>query len=214
MNQHVSLSAMTIVRGRVCALEDGDVVLDFGPVALGDTLGDPDHIAHLLLLQLDEGVEDAEVELVEVGLDVQLHLILEELVLERLLAGVDAAALEERLVVGVVLAHLLHLVVVVGARQPDQPLRVELPALRVQLRAVILSQLGVEAVDGDYDRAAVRLELKPFYLSLENKENSGKRVLPTKRFVWHVEMGGEFDNEKEICKRHSILNKKPVRMVY
>ena len=55
-------------------LEDGNVVVDFGTVPLGDALGDPDDVPTLLLLQLHVGVEDAEVELVEEGQLVQLHL--------------------------------------------------------------------------------------------------------------------------------------------
>ena len=55
-------------------LEDGYVVIDFGTVPLGDALGDPDDVSTLLLLQLHVGVEDAEVELVEEGQLVQLHL--------------------------------------------------------------------------------------------------------------------------------------------
>lgn len=41
---------------------------------LGDALGDPDDVPALLLLQLDVGVENTEVELVEEGQLIQLHL--------------------------------------------------------------------------------------------------------------------------------------------
>lgn len=56
------------------ASEDGNVVVDLGAVPLGDALGDPHDVPALLLLQLDVGVENAEVELVEEGQLVQLHL--------------------------------------------------------------------------------------------------------------------------------------------
>lgn len=55
-------------------LEDWNVVVDLGAVPLGDALGDPHDVPALLLLQLDVGVENAEVELVEEGQLVQLHL--------------------------------------------------------------------------------------------------------------------------------------------
>lgn len=55
-------------------LEDRNVVVDLGAVPLGDALGDPHNVSALLLLQLDVGVENAEVELVEEGQLVQLHL--------------------------------------------------------------------------------------------------------------------------------------------
>lgn len=54
--------------------EDGDVVIDFGAVPLGDALGDPDNVPALLLLQLDVGVENAEMELVQESQFIQLHL--------------------------------------------------------------------------------------------------------------------------------------------
>ena len=39
-------------------LEDRDVVVDLGPVALGDALGNPHDVATLLLLELHKGVEN------------------------------------------------------------------------------------------------------------------------------------------------------------
>ena len=54
--------------------EDGDVVVDLGPVLLCDALRDPDDVPALLLLQLQEGVEDAEVELLHERVHVQVHL--------------------------------------------------------------------------------------------------------------------------------------------
>jgi len=62
-------------------VKNGDVVINLGLVVLGDTLGYPDDVATLLLLQLEEGVEDAEVELLHECVHVKLHLVLKELVL-------------------------------------------------------------------------------------------------------------------------------------
>ena len=44
------------------------------PMTLRDTLGDPDHVATLLLLQLQQRVEHPVVELLQERVDVQLHL--------------------------------------------------------------------------------------------------------------------------------------------
>ena len=44
-------------------IEDGNVVVNLGLMALGNALGNPHNVAHLLLLELDIGVEDAMVEL-------------------------------------------------------------------------------------------------------------------------------------------------------
>ena len=55
-------------------LEDGDVVVDLRLLSLCDTLCDPDDVASLLLLQLEVGVEHAQMELLQKGQRVQLHL--------------------------------------------------------------------------------------------------------------------------------------------
>lgn len=75
---HQTLDELTVGSGGMewgrGGLEDGNVVVDFGTVPLGDALGDPHDVPALLLLQLDVSVEDAEVELVEEGQFVQLNL--------------------------------------------------------------------------------------------------------------------------------------------
>jgi hypothetical protein len=43
-------------------------------VPLSDALGNPNYVAHFLFLQLDERIEHAEMELMQIRLDVQLHL--------------------------------------------------------------------------------------------------------------------------------------------
>ena len=63
-----------------------------------------------LLLQLEERVENPEVELLHEGVDVEPHLVLEELVLQRLVPGVDAGTLKAGLVLAVELGHLTDLV--------------------------------------------------------------------------------------------------------
>lgn len=55
-------------------LEDGDIVVDLGAVALGDALGNPHDIATLLLLELHKSIEDTKMELVQEGQLVQFHL--------------------------------------------------------------------------------------------------------------------------------------------
>lgn len=59
---------------RARALEDGDIVVNLGAVALGNALGDPYNVATLLLLELHKGIEDTKVELVQEGQLVQFHL--------------------------------------------------------------------------------------------------------------------------------------------
>ena len=54
--------------------EDRNVAVDLGAVTLRDTLADPDDVATFLLLQLDERVEDAEVELLHKRVLHQQHL--------------------------------------------------------------------------------------------------------------------------------------------
>ena len=57
-------------------MEDFKLIL---PVALCHTLGDPNDVAALLLLELEQGVEDAIVELLQESINVQLHLEGEDL---------------------------------------------------------------------------------------------------------------------------------------
>ncbi len=54
--------------------KDRNVVVDLGTVPLSNALCNPDDVPALLLLQLDVGVKNTEVELVEEGELVQLHL--------------------------------------------------------------------------------------------------------------------------------------------
>ncbi len=56
------------------SVDDWDVVVNLGPMTLGHTLCNPNHVPTLLLLQLQVGVEDAKVELTQESIHVQLHL--------------------------------------------------------------------------------------------------------------------------------------------
>lgn len=55
-------------------LENVDKVINLLLVVLRDALCDPDNVANLLLLELDEGVEDGAVALAHVHILVYLHL--------------------------------------------------------------------------------------------------------------------------------------------
>lgn len=55
-------------------LEDRDVVINLGPMALGDALGNPHNVATFLLLELHKGIENTKVELVQKRQLVQFHL--------------------------------------------------------------------------------------------------------------------------------------------
>lgn len=141
-------------------LEDGYVVVDFGAMLLGHALGDPHDVAALLLLELEVRIEDAKVELLQEGVHVQLDLVLEELVLQRLVAGIVAGAVEQSGILRIILGHGLHLLVVVGTSQGSQAIGVHLAAVGIQLGTVVLGQLGAEGVDGDDDCTTIGLELQ------------------------------------------------------
>lgn len=55
-------------------LEDGNIVVDLGSMALGDALSNPHNVATFLFLKLHKGIKDTKVELVQEGQLVQLHL--------------------------------------------------------------------------------------------------------------------------------------------
>jgi len=147
-----------MVSDHLARLEDGYVVVDLCAVLLGDALGDPDDVAALLLLELEVRVEDSEVELLQEGVHVQFHLVLEELVLQRLVAGIVAGSVEQGGVLCVILGHGLHLLVVVSPSQSGQAVGVHLAAVGIQLGTVVLGQLGAERVDGDDDRTTIGLK--------------------------------------------------------
>lgn len=126
---------------------------------LGDTLGNPDNVAALLLLELEVRIEDTKVELLQEGEHVQFHLVLEELVLERLVTGVVAGAIEECCILSIILGYGLHLLVIVGTGQSGQSVGVHLAAVGVQLGAIILGQFGAKRVDRDDDSTTIGLKL-------------------------------------------------------
>lgn len=64
-------------------LEDGDVVVDLGAMALRDALSNPHNVATFLFLKLHKGIKDTKVELVQEGQLVQLHLWTEAGVMHR-----------------------------------------------------------------------------------------------------------------------------------
>jgi len=139
-------------------LKDGDVVIDLGAVFLRNALRDPDNVPALLLLQLQVGVEHAAVELLHERVHVQLHLVLEELVLQGFLARVVARPFEQTAVLSIELRDLLNVIRIVGPSQGRQTVGVESPALGVELGAVLLGEFCAEAVDCDHEGAPVCLE--------------------------------------------------------
>ncbi len=130
--------------GLIFFLHDWYVVIDSGSVLLRNTLGDPDDIAILLLLELQERVEHAEAELSHERVQVHFDLLLEEAVLDGLVARVGAHVLEESAILGIVLRHHLDLVVLLGLGQLIQAVRVEFAAARVQFGALVLGQLDAK----------------------------------------------------------------------
>lgn len=55
-------------------LEDGDIVVNLGAMALGDALSNPHNVATFLFLKFHKGIKDTKVELIQEGQLVQLHL--------------------------------------------------------------------------------------------------------------------------------------------
>merc|ERR1719312_103727 len=146
----------------VDVLHDGYVVVDFGPMFLSHALSYPDDVATLLLLQLQERVKHSKVELLHERIDVQLDLVLEELVFERLVSRVGAGAFEALFVVLVVLSHRPDLVVVVSSGKTLQSVWIELSACRVELLPIVFSQLCPERIYGDNKGSSVSLKRKYF----------------------------------------------------
>ena len=143
-------------------LEDGDETLvDLRLLALGDALGNPDNVADLLLTKLEVGVEDAVAHLRLKRQLVQLHLVLKERVLKRLVAGRRAAAKvgKQTPVLRQVAHALTHLVDVCSLGQTRSACRVQCPKVREQLGAVVHRQLRTKRVDRDGDGPPICLKL-------------------------------------------------------
>lgn len=64
--------------GSANCLEDWDVLRHLGLLSLHNTLGNPNNVADLLLLQLEVRVKHAVAELLHEAEFVQLHFVLEE----------------------------------------------------------------------------------------------------------------------------------------
>ena len=140
-------------------LEDIDEALvDLALLALADALGDPDDVADLLLLELEVRVEDAVPHLRLEGELVELHLLLEERVLERPVRRPDV--LEQLPVVREVAHGLAHLLQLVSLRELGRPRGVQVPKVGVELGAVVLRELSPEGVDSDGDSSSISLKLK------------------------------------------------------
>lgn len=140
-------------------LEDIDEALvDLALLALADALGDPDDVADLLLLELEVRVEDAVPHLRLEGELVELHLLLEERVLERPVRRPDV--LEQLPVVREVAHGLAHLLQLVSLRELGRPRGVQVPKVGVELGAVVLRELSPERVDSDGDSSSISLKLK------------------------------------------------------
>jgi len=58
-----SFVSATSEQAGIIFLEDGNVVVDFVLLVLGDTFGNPNDVPDFLLLQLDKRVEDGVIEL-------------------------------------------------------------------------------------------------------------------------------------------------------
>lgn len=86
----INVIKMKVRRGlwRGGASEDGDVVVDLGPVPLSNALCDPHDVPTLLLLQLHVRIKHREVELVQERQFVQFHLMFEESILQSLVSGI------------------------------------------------------------------------------------------------------------------------------
>lgn len=70
------------------------IVVDLGLISLSDAFSNPNDIAIFLFLQFNKCIEDAKVKLALECEHVQFDLVLEELILEGLLAGVISSTHE------------------------------------------------------------------------------------------------------------------------
>lgn len=154
-------------------------VLDPVFCVLGDTFRDPSQAADLLLLEFEERIKDAELELLQEGELVQVHLVLEKVVLQTrsdvarsssssgrrmsLCGRVGSGCgrrVEERSVLQERVQHGLDLVHIVRARERHRPRGVQPPQPGQQLTTLFLGQRGAERVDRDVERTPIGFKVE------------------------------------------------------
>jgi len=75
-------------------LEDRNIIIDLGTMFLSNTFRYPDDITAFLLFQLQVRIEYAEMELLDKCKHIQFHFMLEEFVLQGLVAGIVTGSIE------------------------------------------------------------------------------------------------------------------------
>lgn len=103
--------------------------------------------------------------------------MLEELVLECLVAGIVAGAVEQCSILGIVFGDRFDLLVVVGPGQCGQSVWVHFAAAWIQFGAVVLRQLRAERVDCDDDGTTVGLKLHGIFPMTKKSENMFDRLM-------------------------------------
>lgn len=125
---------------------------------LRDALRDPDNVTAFLLLQLHIGIECTEVELLHVSVNVQAHLVFEELVFQRFVLFSLPLTFEERTVLSVVVCHVSNLFKIISPCKCGQTIWIQLATVWVQLCPVLFAELSAERVDRNNECPAVGLE--------------------------------------------------------
>lgn len=149
---------------RVAAGTSSEDIMESGK---HNSLRDPGQTPDLLLLQLEECIEDAVLELLQERHLVEVHFVLEEVVLQArsgssiptfLPVRTRRRRIKERPVLDNRVNHRLNLVDVVRSSERHRAFREEPSEVREQPRALVLREGGAERVDGDVERATVAFE--------------------------------------------------------
>ena len=86
---------ISALKSAFASSEYRNIVVNFGPLSLGNALSYPYDVATFLFLELHVRVEHSKVELLHEGMDVELYLPLKELVLKSLLPRVSTGTTED-----------------------------------------------------------------------------------------------------------------------
>jgi len=129
-------------------------------VTLCNAFANPNNISALLFLQLQEGVEDSEVELLHECIHIQTNLVFKELVLQSFLPWVGPCTFEALLVLTVIFGNLSNLIIVISSCKSLESIWCEPATGWVQFLPVILGKLGSKGVDSDDECTPIRLETK------------------------------------------------------
>ena len=162
----------------VNSVNNVDIWIDFRTMSLWDTLRNPHNIAHFLLFQFDQWIENTKMKLLHKRIDIHLDFMLEKFVLQTLIIpGSNSiknsfvfldnyvSMFEWRKSVclyTVIVGNGLHLFIIVCSRKHSQSFRIQLTTFGIKLSPFFFAQFSTKWINGDNKRSSISFKCKNF----------------------------------------------------